>query len=205
MLQEFFLKTVPESGNTPSLQLGLAFGASIYFLRDGKRLSLGAFSRIFTDFPPYESGISLKGSVGNAVRACGLTAAGLLVGTLLGSALQSWLRVDIVPIGVSSAPQEGNLSTPPDSSWMFRSIVNLRLPAICGPGSSTFTCSAQGGIYKVLSFHNPDHNDMLHRSCTLLLCSSASFRSSACGCRHTSWPERCFESQLADSAHWELC
>ncbi len=36
-----------------------------------------------------------------AVRAGLLTTAGLLAGTLLGSALQSWLRVDIVPIGVS--------------------------------------------------------------------------------------------------------
>ena len=33
-------------------------------------------------------------------RAAGLTAAGFLVGSLLGGALQNWLRVDIVPIGV---------------------------------------------------------------------------------------------------------
>ena len=37
-----------------------------------------------------------------AVRAGLLTTAGLLVGTLFGSALQSWLRIDIVPIGVSA-------------------------------------------------------------------------------------------------------
>lgn len=30
--------------------------------------------------------------------------AGLLAGVLLGAALQSWLRVDIVPIGVSVLP-----------------------------------------------------------------------------------------------------
>lgn len=37
-----------------------------------------------------------------AVRSGGLTTAGLAAGTLVGSALQSWLRVDIVPIGVST-------------------------------------------------------------------------------------------------------
>ena len=30
----------------------------------------------------------------------GITVAGLLAGVLLGAGLQSWLRVDIVPIGV---------------------------------------------------------------------------------------------------------
>lgn len=32
--------------------------------------------------------------------AVGYTAAGLVVGALLGGLLQNWLRVDIVPIGV---------------------------------------------------------------------------------------------------------
>lgn len=36
------------------------------------------------------------------MRSGGLTTAGLAAGTLVGSALQSWLRVDIVPIGVST-------------------------------------------------------------------------------------------------------
>ena len=35
-----------------------------------------------------------------AARAGGITAAGLIAGAAIGSALQSWLRVDIVPIGV---------------------------------------------------------------------------------------------------------
>ena len=39
-----------------------------------------------------------------AVRAGALTTAGLAIGTLLGSAFQSWLRVDIVPIGVYLLP-----------------------------------------------------------------------------------------------------
>lgn len=38
-----------------------------------------------------------------AARAGGITAAGLIAGAVIGSALQSWLRVDIVPIGVSWA------------------------------------------------------------------------------------------------------
>ncbi|KAK9836137.1 hypothetical protein WJX81_004315 [Elliptochloris bilobata] len=56
----------------PGLQLALAVGATTYLLRDRKRLSLQ--------------------------RAGGLAVAGLVLGTLLGSALQSWLRVDIIPI-----------------------------------------------------------------------------------------------------------
>lgn len=36
-----------------------------------------------------------------AARAGGITAAGLIAGAAIGSAAQSWLRVDIVPIGVS--------------------------------------------------------------------------------------------------------
>ena len=38
----------------------------------------------------------------HAVRAGGITIAGLILGAVVGSALQSWLRVDIVPIGVSA-------------------------------------------------------------------------------------------------------
>ena len=41
-LQEFFLPSSPGSNNVPGLQLGLAFVASVYFLRDGKKLTLGA-------------------------------------------------------------------------------------------------------------------------------------------------------------------
>jgi len=77
LVQELYLSS-PGSSNLPTLQLGLAFGASIYYLRDLKKLSL--------------------------VRSGGLTIAGLAVGTLLGSALQSWLRVDIVPIGGLHSP-----------------------------------------------------------------------------------------------------
>ncbi len=38
----------------------------------------------------------------------GITVAGLLAGVLLGAALQSWLRVDIVPIAVS--PQQSGIT-----------------------------------------------------------------------------------------------
>lgn len=45
--QEFFLPSTPETSNVPSLQLGLAFCASVYFLRDGKKVSLGAAPFLF--------------------------------------------------------------------------------------------------------------------------------------------------------------
>ena len=44
--------------------------------------------------------VFLKPSL-SAARAGGITAAGLIAGAAIGSAAQSWLRVDIVPIGVS--------------------------------------------------------------------------------------------------------
>lgn len=59
--------------DVPGLQLALATGAAVYFFRENKRLNLAP--------------------------ALGYTAAGLVVGALLGGALQNWLRVDIVPIG----------------------------------------------------------------------------------------------------------
>lgn len=37
----------------------------------------------------------------SAAKAGGVAFAGLLLGTLLGSGVQAWLRVDLVPIGVS--------------------------------------------------------------------------------------------------------
>jgi len=77
LIQEVALSS-PDTSNIPALQLGLAFGASIYYLRDLKKLSL--------------------------VKAGGLTTAGLIVGTLFGSLLQNFLRVDIVPIGGVHSP-----------------------------------------------------------------------------------------------------
>lgn len=38
-----------------------------------------------------------------AGRSIGLSAASLVVGIMLGAALNAWLRVDIVPLGVSAA------------------------------------------------------------------------------------------------------
>lgn len=35
-------------------------------------------------------------------QAAGLALAGLVAGTFLGAAVQSWLRVDIIPLGVSA-------------------------------------------------------------------------------------------------------
>jgi hypothetical protein len=62
----------------PGLQLALASGASVYFLRENKRLGLG--------------------------RAAALTGGGFVLGTLIGALLQSWLQVDIVPLGSFSSP-----------------------------------------------------------------------------------------------------
>lgn len=63
---------------TPGLQIALACGASVYFLRENKRLGLG--------------------------KAVGLTGGASVFGTLLGALVQNWLRVDIVPLGSFSSP-----------------------------------------------------------------------------------------------------
>ena len=39
----------------------------------------------------------------NAGRAAALTGGGFVLGTILGAVIQNWLRVDIVPLGVSYA------------------------------------------------------------------------------------------------------
>lgn len=56
----------------------------------------------------------------SAARAGGITAAGLIAGAAIGSAAQSWLRVDIVPIGVS-----------PTGAFMHTLLLSLHeLPAL---------------------------------------------------------------------------
>ncbi|KAJ9527554.1 hypothetical protein QJQ45_025824 [Haematococcus lacustris] len=59
--------------DTAGFQLALAFAASLYFMKEKKRVPLG--------------------------RAFGLSFASLIVGQLAGSLVEQWLRVDIVPIG----------------------------------------------------------------------------------------------------------
>ncbi|CAL5224812.1 g7558 [Coccomyxa viridis] len=66
------------TNDAPGLQLAIALGASVYLLSEKKRVPRG--------------------------KAAGITVAGLLAGVLLGAALQSWLRVDIVPIGGLGSP-----------------------------------------------------------------------------------------------------
>ncbi|KAK9824278.1 hypothetical protein WJX72_009117 [[Myrmecia] bisecta] len=66
------------ASDVAGLQLALATGAAVYFLRENKRLKLG--------------------------RAAGLASAGLVLGVLLGSGLQAWLRVDVVPLAGLSSP-----------------------------------------------------------------------------------------------------
>jgi uncharacterized membrane protein YfcA len=76
-LAQGLLEPSPEAAalDVPSLQLALATAASVYLLRQEKRVGLG--------------------------RAVALSLAGLVAGTLVGAAVQSWLRVDIIPLGVS--------------------------------------------------------------------------------------------------------
>lgn len=63
------------AADVPGAQLALATAATVYLLREQKRVGLG--------------------------KAAALTLAGLVVGTFVGAAVQSWLRVDVIPLGVS--------------------------------------------------------------------------------------------------------
>lgn len=78
LLQGFTNPPVPGGSDIPGLQLALGVAVSIYAFRERKKLSLA--------------------------RAGGITVGGLVLGLAIGSALQSWLRVDIVPIGGLSSP-----------------------------------------------------------------------------------------------------
>ncbi len=62
------------AADVPGAQLALATAATVYLLREQKRVGLG--------------------------KAAALTLAGLVVGTFVGAAAQSWLRVDVIPLGV---------------------------------------------------------------------------------------------------------
>lgn len=64
--------------DVPGLQLALGTAAAVYLLREHKRVGLG--------------------------KAAALAVAGLIAGTLLGSAVEGWLRVDLVPLGSLSSP-----------------------------------------------------------------------------------------------------
>jgi hypothetical protein len=66
------------AADVPGLQLALGAGAAVYLLRDRKRAGLG--------------------------KAALLALGGLVLGTLLGGAAESWLRVDLVPLGGLSSP-----------------------------------------------------------------------------------------------------
>jgi hypothetical protein len=75
-LAQGLLEPSPEAAaaDVPGVQLALATAACVYLLRDQKRVGLG--------------------------KAAALALAGLVAGTFLGAAVQSWLRVDIIPLGV---------------------------------------------------------------------------------------------------------
>lgn len=62
------------ANSIPGLQLALGTGSAIYILRDRKKVGLG--------------------------RAVAITGAGLLLGTLVGGAVQSWLHVEMLPLWV---------------------------------------------------------------------------------------------------------
>ncbi|KXZ56966.1 hypothetical protein GPECTOR_1g872 [Gonium pectorale] len=64
--------------DTAGLQMALALGYAVYSLRENKRMGLG--------------------------KAVALMFGCLFAGALLGTGLESWLRVDIVPIGNFSSP-----------------------------------------------------------------------------------------------------
>jgi uncharacterized membrane protein YfcA len=62
--------------DTAGLQLTISLAYSAYSLKEYKKMDIG--------------------------KAVGLSLGGLVVGALLGTAVANWLRVDIVPLGVSA-------------------------------------------------------------------------------------------------------
>jgi len=64
--------------DVPGFQLALGTAVAVWLLREEKRMALP--------------------------KALGLAVGGLVVGTMVGAAVESWLRVDIVPVGNLSSP-----------------------------------------------------------------------------------------------------
>lgn len=64
--------------DTAGLQLALALGYSIYSLKENKRLPLG--------------------------KAAGVSMVCLIIGAVIGTGVETWLRVDIVPLGTFASP-----------------------------------------------------------------------------------------------------
>lgn len=65
-------------GDVPGLQIALGLAAAVYLLTEKKRVGLG--------------------------KAAAIALGGLVAGTLVGSALESWLRVDVVPLFGLASP-----------------------------------------------------------------------------------------------------
>lgn len=72
------IATAENSQSIPGLEIALGVAAGIYFFRDKKRVTL--------------------------LKAAVLTVIFLISGTLYGTLLESWLRVDVVPLGPLSSP-----------------------------------------------------------------------------------------------------
>lgn len=101
--------------DVPGLQLALAAAIAVYLLREKKRVSLGAplhcvpaatqpaplWQWLHAAVQECLSAATTPWPLLPAARAAGLSFAGLIFGALVGGAFQGWLRVDIVPIGVS--------------------------------------------------------------------------------------------------------
>ena len=89
-----------------------------------------------------------------AGKAVGITVAGLLAGVLLGAALQSWLRVDIVPIAVSllclTCPKRQQVHELglPCLPWLYLSFSSGG--PLAGVAGLSVMISTQGWVHLVL-------------------------------------------------------
>ncbi len=105
------------AGEVPGIQLALGVAAAVYLLRVSVRVCVcvggeeGGVLCVCTlspahppdplyPPPPPSHPMQDKKKTGLG-KAAGLAFGGLVLGTLLGSGVESWLRVDLVPLGVS--------------------------------------------------------------------------------------------------------
>lgn len=124
-----------QAADTAGLQLAAALGFAVYGFKEWKRLPLGKLqpekgghhilcrTAIITERHVSATGVHVGSHIGSigpagcselvcvlsllAGRAVGLSVAALVAGILLGAGLEAWLRVDIVPIGVSKTIRLG--------------------------------------------------------------------------------------------------
>ncbi|KFM23852.1 NADPH oxidoreductase A [Auxenochlorella protothecoides] len=125
------------ANSIPGLQLALGTGSAIYILRDRKKVGLG--------------------------RAVAITGAGLLLGTLVGGAVQSWLHVEMLPLWVGWKGgrvewRVGLVAGPEETGFgAYLRDLSVGVPTHGVPAPQTFEETSFEAYLRAAAFKSQDH------------------------------------------------